>query len=78
MRDSSGTRRYISLRSVNTEIKWRLEDEEREGRTTKRRERESERESTEQRKQGEEEGTLTGGQTCKQPANIGSFKRGRD
>lgn len=73
MRDSSGTRRYTSLRSVNTE-KWKLEDEDREGRTTRRRERDS----TEQRKKGKEEGTLTRDETCKQPANIGSFKRGRD
>lgn len=40
MRDSSGTRRCTSLRSVNTEIKWKLEDEEREKRTTVRGERE--------------------------------------
>ena len=34
MRDSSGTRRCTSFRSVNTEIKWELKDEEREERTT--------------------------------------------
>lgn len=36
MRDSTGTRRYASLTSVNSEIKWKLQSEETKEKTTDR------------------------------------------